>query len=189
MVYMKSNYGRTAMLPLVALLSASGIGVVLTGLRIERTGNWNYIFLVWNLVLAWLPLIFAMGVHSRHQRRERSGWRIYTLAVLWVLFFPNAPYIFTDLTHTMNNDFLSFFWEDLIVVLIFALTGFLLGFVSLYLMQSVVAERLGEKASWLFILGMAWLSGFAIYLGRFLRWNSWDVMTHPVKMGHTLGHI
>ena len=188
MVYSKATSGRTAVLPLVALLSASAIGVVLTGLRIEKTGNWNYLFLVWNLALAWLPLIFAIGVHCRHQRHERSGWRVYGLAVLWLLFFPNAPYIFTDLIHTMGG-FLSHFWEDFILVLIFAFTGFMLGFVSLYLMQSVVAERMGRRASWFFILAMAWLSGFAVYLGRFLRWNSWDVLVHPVKITQTIGYI
>jgi uncharacterized membrane protein len=172
----------------VALLSASGVGVVLAGLRIERTGNWNYLFLIWNLMLAWLPLIFAIGVHTRHQRRERSGWRLYGLAVLWLLFFPNAPYIFTDMIHTMGG-FLSTFWEDFILVLLFGFIGFMLGFVSLYLMQAVVAERLGRRASWYFILGMAWLSGFAVYAGRFLRWNSWDVLMHPVTVSNTLGHI
>jgi len=183
-----NNYGRNAVLPLVALLSASGVGVVLTGLRIERTGDWTYVFLVWNLMLAWLPLIFAIGVHTRHQRREKSGWRLYGLAVLWLLFFPNAPYIFTDMIHTMGG-FLSTFWYDYILVLLFGFIGFMLGFVSLYLMQTVVAERMGRRASWYFIVAMAWLSGFAVYMGRFLRWNSWDVVVHPVKVGQALGHF
>lgn len=175
-------------MPLVALLSASGVGAVLAGLRIERTGNWHYLFLIWNLMLAWLPLIFAIGIHTRHQRGERSGWRLYGLAVLWLLFYPNAPYIFTDMIHTTGG-FPSSFWVDFILVLLFGFIGFMLGFVSLYLMQAVVAERIGRGASWFFILGMAWLSGFGVYAGRFLRLNSWDVLMHPLAVSHMLGHV
>src|SRR6185437_5641601 len=106
------------------------------GLRIGWTHNWNYLFLVWNLFLAWLPLMFALSVYNRHQRGERSGWRLCGLASLWLLFFPNAPYIFTDLVH-LTTRFRTHFWVDLRLVLLVAFTGFLLGFVSLYLMQSV----------------------------------------------------
>ncbi len=174
--------------PLLALLFASAMGAALTGLRAGWTHNWNYLFLVWNLFLAWLPLMFALAVYARHQRGERSGWRLGGLASLWLLFFPNAPYIFTDLVH-LTTRFRAHFWVDLSLVLLVAFTGFLLGFVSLYLMQSVVAERLGKVASWLFILAVAWLSGFGIYLGRFLRWNSWDVVMHPLGLSHAIGNL
>lgn len=73
--------------PLLALLFASAIGVALTGLRVGWTHNWHYLFLVWNLGLAWLPLVFALAVYNRHQRGERSGWRLGGLASLWLLFF------------------------------------------------------------------------------------------------------
>ena len=76
------------------------------------------------------------------------------MATLWLLFFPNAPYIFTDLIHLTSRHG-GVCWADLCVVLLFALTGFLLGFVSLYLMQNIVTERMGRMAGWLFTLAVA----------------------------------
>jgi len=174
--------------PLMALLFASAVAVALTVVRVEWTGNWRYLSLAWNLFLAWLPLAFALAVHHRHQRGERHGWRLYSLASLWLLFLPNAPYIFTDLIH-LTTRFFPHFWVDLTLVLLVALTGFLLGFMSLYLMQSIVAERLGKTAGWLFILGSTALSSYGIYLGRFLRWNSWDVVVHPFGLSHDIGQL
>lgn len=184
----KMNFRRATLFPLLALLTASGIGVFLTALRIERTHNWHYVLLPWNLFLAWLPLIFALGVYHLHHRGERRSVRLAVLAGLWLLFFPNAPYIFTDVVH-MWTYFRMAFWMDLSLVLLIALTGFLLGFVSLYLMQTIVTERFGQLAGWLFILPVAWLTGFGVYLGRFLRWNSWDAIVHPVDLTHSIGHL
>jgi uncharacterized membrane protein len=184
----KLNSRRTTLGPLLALLFASLTGVTLTVLRVKWTHNWRYLFLIWNLLLAWLPLLFALAVHRRHQRGEPAGWRFCGLASLWLLFFPNAPYIFTDVIH-LTPRFEGSFWVDLCLVLLFAFTGFLLGFVSLYLMQSIVAERFGRLASWLFIMGVTMASAFGIYLGRFLRWNSWDVVLHPLDLSHSIGHL
>jgi uncharacterized membrane protein len=184
----KLSSSRTATFPLLALLFASLTGVALMVLRVTLTHDWKYFFLAWNLFLAWLPLIFALGVHERHHRGERHGWRLWGLATLWLLFLPNAPYIFTDLVH-LTARFTPHFWADLSLVLLVALTGFLLGFVSLYLMQGVVAERFGHLAGWVFIVGAALVSAFGIYLGRFLRWNSWDVVMHPLNFSHAIGHL
>lgn len=173
---------------MVALLFASIIGVLLSLLRIGRTHNFHYALLPGNLFLAWLPLLFALGVHRLHRKGERRSPRLLFLAALWLLFFPNAPYIFTDLVHLWTS-FQPGFWMDLSLVLLVALTGFLVGFVSLYLMQSIVAERFGRLAGWLFTLVVAWLTGFGVYLGRFLRWNSWDALVHPLSLGHSIGRL
>jgi uncharacterized membrane protein len=77
---------------------------------------------------------------------------------------------------------------DLVLILLFALTGLALGFLSLYLMQSLVARRLGWTAGWLFVAGTAALSGVGIYLGRFLRWNSWDVLLNPLELLRDVAH-
>jgi uncharacterized membrane protein len=81
------------------------------------------------------------------------------------------------------------FWVGLCLVLLFAMIGFLLGFLSLYLMQQVIAERCGSAAGWLFTMAVTMASGFAIYLGRFLRWNSWDVVVHPLDLSYAIGHL
>ncbi|MDB6066110.1 MAG: hypothetical protein JWR26_2318 [Pedosphaera sp.] len=179
-----SNHATT--FPVLALLFASAVSVILTGFRVIQTGHWGYLTLSWNLFLAWLPLVFALGVGRLHRSARRNSWKLYSLGGLWLLFFPNAPYIFTDLIH-LNTWFRDHYWVDLTLILLVALTGFLLGFISLYLMQSMVADRVGRAASWLFILVVAGLSGFGIYLGRILRWNSWDVLIHPVGLSQDIG--
>ncbi|MDB6018312.1 MAG: hypothetical protein JWR19_2801 [Pedosphaera sp.] len=176
-----------AAIPVLALLFATVVGTILVGLRIVWTGHWTYLFLLWNLFLAWLPLVFALGVSRQCRAGTRGRWRLGLLAALWLLFLPNAPYIFTDLIH-LNTWFRAHYWVDLSLILLFAFTGFLLGFLSLYLMQSVVASRVGKAASWLFILVAAGLSGFGVYLGRMLRWNSWDVLTNPLGLTQAIGH-
>src|SRR4051794_29157364 len=127
----------TVVVPSLTLLFASVVSVVLVGLRIAWTSDWNYLFLIWNLFLAWLPLVFALGVCRQYQIGKGRGWKLGALTALWLLFLPNAPYIFTDLVH-LNNWFRHHYWVDLSLILLFAFTGFLLGFISLYLMQSVV---------------------------------------------------
>ena len=178
----------SATVPLLAFLLASAAGVVLVGLRIVWTGNITYLFLVWNLFLAWVPLLLALRVSEHHGAGVCSGWKLLALGAMWLCFFPNAPYIFTDFIH-LNTWFRGHYWFDLTLILLIAFTGFMLGFVSLYLMQSVVAERFGRRASWWFILAVAALSGFGIYLGRFLRWNSWDVVLHPMGLSRDIGRL
>lgn len=176
---------RTGIFPLLGLLVATAAGVGLVVSRVWFSGRWHYLSLVWNLFLAWLPLMFALGVCREYRAVGRLGWKLWALAGLWLLFFPNAPYIFTDLSH-LDFWFQRHYWTDLSMILLIALTGFLTGFVSLYLMQAVVADRLGRAASWLFILASAGLGGLGIWIGRFLRWNSWDVFIHPVGLSADL---
>lgn len=174
-------------MPVLALIFASAVGVLLVGLRVAWTGNIRYLLLVWNLFLAWLPLLLALAACRLYYRGERKHWRIFALAGLWLLFLPNAPYIFTDLTHLAKwTD--TQYWVDLSLILVVALTGFMLGFVSLYMMQSAVAHRWGQIAGWAFVAVATGLSGCGIYLGRILRWNSWDIVVHPVRLSHSVGH-
>jgi uncharacterized membrane protein len=149
------------------------------------TGDVSYVILVWNLFLAWLPLLFALSA-CRHQQRG-GGWRLYSVAALWLLFFPNAPYVFTDLVH-LNNWFAGHFWVDLSLVLLFGFTAFVVGFLSLYLMQSLVASRFGRMAGWVFIVAVTGLSAIGVYLGRVLRFNSWDVFVRPLRVSHGIKH-
>ena len=113
--------------------------------------------------------------------------RLIVPSALWLLFFPNAPYIFTDLIHLPW--FYAHFWVDMVLILICALTGLVLGFVSLYLMHAIVARTFGRLTSWVFIALTAFASGFGIYLGRFLRLNSWDVVVQPAKVYHGVGSM
>jgi len=184
----KFSHHRATVFPVLVLACASVAAIALVITRASLSGHWRYLSLVWNLFLAWLPLVFAIAVCRKYRASPKLGWKLALPAGLWLLFFPNAPYIFTDLTH-LNAWFHGHFWGDLTMILLVALTGFLLGFLSLYLMQAVVADRFGRLASWLFILAVAPLCGLGVYLGRFLRWNSWDIFVHPLGITYDITQL
>src|SRR5947207_3443156 len=189
MKILKLALGKETAIPTLALLFGSGVSVALVIARVIYTQHLSYAFLVWNLFLGWLPFVFALFACDEFRSKSKSNWRwrFGAFATAWLLFFPNAPYIFTDVIH-LTNFYYTHFWIDLVLILSSALTGLVLGFMSLFLMQALVARTLGWLMSWLFIMGVASLSGFGIYLGRFLRLNSWDVLFRPVKLYHGLGN-
>ncbi len=181
MQLLKLLFKRETIMPVVAMSFASVVCVAVVLGRIALTGNIRYGFLVWNLFLAWLPLVFALLAREHYREGGRPGWRFLGLGAAWLLFFPNAPYIFTDLIH-LTNRYFNHFWVDLAVVLSCAFTGLILGFVSLYIMHAVVTRMLGRVAGWGFVAAAAGLCSFGIYLGRFLRFNSWDVVAKPAQL-------
>lgn len=187
MKLLKLAFKRETAMPMFALTFASGVCIALVFARILSTGNIRYGFLVWNLFLAWLPLVFSLLAFEKYQTAPSGNWHFLGLAGVWLLFFPNAPYIFTDLIH-LTSRFYPHFWVDLMLILLCALTGLVLGFVSLYLMQAVVTRMIGRTAGWLFIASVACLSGIGIYVGRFLRFNSWDVIFKPVELYRGIGN-
>jgi uncharacterized membrane protein len=107
-------------------------------------------------------------------------------AVLWLIFFPNAPYILTDFQHLSMNNGAAPLWFDVIMLVWCAWTGLLLGVVSLYLMQEVVKREFGRIVGWMFVFVVAALSSAGIYIGRFIRWNSWDILRNPFGIATTL---
>jgi uncharacterized membrane protein len=99
----------------------------------------------------------------------------------WLLFFPNAPYILTDLFHLDNRPGVPL-WYDLALILSCAWNGLMLAYASLADMQQLVQQRLGTGIGWAFATVALLLSSFGIYLGRYLRFNSWDVLTNPLTL-------
>ncbi|HEX7153824.1 MAG TPA: DUF1361 domain-containing protein [Thermoanaerobaculia bacterium] len=150
--------------------------IALLFLRIARSGSLAYTFLVWNLFLALAPAVAAMVL-----ARTRTVWLQLALAALWLAFLPNAPYIVTDLLHLRARPPVPL-WFDVALLVSFATTGLLLGYISLSDVQRVAAKRFGQLTSWLGAVFVLFLSGFGIYLGRFLRWNSWQVVTEPMAL-------
>jgi uncharacterized membrane protein len=165
----------------LATLIGLGLGslfcVALVLVRNVYTGNVNFRYLIWNLFLAWIPFGLAVFVYDRWRRRG-VGLTLLVLGGLWLLFFPNAPYIATDFVH-LQHDPLAPFWYDAVTIALFAWMGLLLGFASLYLMQTVVRQWRGPVAGWIFAVVAIGLGSLGIYLGRFLRLNSWDALEHP----------
>src|SRR5215207_6649469 len=159
----------------------------MVAVRIDKTGSGYYRFLLTNLFLACVPLFFSTAL--RVINRLRFHWAMMApLAVLWLLFLPNAPYILTDILHlTRSAD--APLWYDLALLLSCSGTGLLLGYLSLVDVQEIVARRFSPIVGWVFALVSLVLSGFAIYLGRFLRWNSWDVLFTPTLVLQIAGAL
>jgi uncharacterized membrane protein len=150
--------------------------------RVHNSGEWTYFFVPGNLMLAWMPLIFASAslLLSDRQTPLRM-WLAGASAVMWLLFLPNAPYVVTDLQHYEDSPLIAG-WYDGLMLGAFVATGVLLGLVSLYVMHGVIARTVGAAASWLFVFAVMPLCGFGIYVGRELRWNSWDAIVAPGKL-------
>jgi len=174
---------RTRRSPNERLVVLAGLGVAsalclgLELVREHRYGAYDFRFLIWNLILAWIPLLLALLVYDRY-RRGRSLLVLAPALVLWLLFLPNAPYIVTDFVH-LSAGSPAPLWLDGVEVSAFAWTGILLGFVSLYLVHAVARHRLGAVPSWIGVLCVLGLVGVGVYLGRVKRWNSWDLLTQP----------
>jgi len=150
-------------------------------------GTTTFLFLVWNLFLAWVPYLITLvldPVHQRFKSRLITGGTL----VCWLLFLPNAPYILTDLLHLKSRSPIPH-WFDLMLILSFAWTGLMLGLLSLYRVQLFMNKWLSTKLSWLLTIGIIGLTGFGVYLGRFLRWNSWDILNNPLGLASDIFEI
>jgi uncharacterized membrane protein len=162
---------------LLTLILASLLSTAIVAVRWFYSGAPAYLFLLWNLFLAWLPLFAALTAYGLRRRPLLAVGP----AVFWLLFLPNAPYLLTDLMHLGRGVGVPL-WYDLLMLLTFALTGLLLGFASLELMHNLVTERLGIVSGWLFAASCLGLSGVGVTIGRFLRWNSWDAVLRPTSL-------
>jgi uncharacterized membrane protein len=160
-----------------ALVLLSLFSVALIGVRYLYSSEPLFGGLIWNLFLAWIPFGLAILIYDRHRAGTRPLY-LLPVAVLWLLFLPNAPYIVTDFKHLVPSPVVPL-WVDIVVITAPAWTGMLLGFLSLYLVQSVVRDLAGARLAWAAAVAVLGLASFGIYLGRVLRWNSWDVLTHP----------
>jgi uncharacterized membrane protein len=153
--------------------------------RISVSDTFMYIFLVWNLFLAFLPWAMSTLLQIQPSLRQNSLVQIAWIGS-WLLLFPNAPYILTDLFH-LKHSFSMPQWFDLVLVLSFAWVGLLYGLFSLWDIEQLFVEKIGKKLAAISTSAFLFLSAFGIYLGRFLRWNSWDILKHPLGLLRDVG--
>ena len=179
---------RSLRLALLALALATGICLAMIVGRtlflqpLEFRGLFQRLELrglVWNIFLAWIPLLLALVIHALSAGFKPRPGALIVCGIAWFLFFPNAPYLVTDLVHWQNHLPVPK-WFDLLMIMSFAWTGLLLGYLSLYIIQELVRRRVGRGWSWNFVVVVLALSSFGIYLGRFERLNSWDVFSRPM---------
>jgi uncharacterized membrane protein len=148
--------------------------------RFLRSGSLAMGFLAWNLFLAAIPAVaawfFARAMAKGSSLIEKVGW-----FVIWLVFLPNAPYIITDFVHLTSQPRIPF-WYDTALITSSAGTGLLLGYTSIADVQAAITQRFSTLVGWLLVIAAVLLSGFGIYLGRFLRWNSWDTIISPHQL-------
>ena len=166
-----------------ALLVASALCVATVQYRGHYAGNTYYRFLVWNLFLAWIPFVCALGAYLF--ARRGAGAAVVLLGIVWLLFFPNAPYMLTDFIHLGDSPTVPL-WYDALMLASFAWTALVLGFASLYLMQMIWQRAVGPVWAWLGVLAALALGSFGVYLGRFIGFNSWDALVRPRVVAHVI---
>ncbi len=177
LAYFSHNKYRLMMFTLLA--GATVFSVAIWRVRSEFSGSGRYAFLIWNLFLAWIPFMISYFTYTMTLNRRWIYVVIPIAAFVWLIFFPNAPYILTDFQHLAYSARDLPVWYDVMMLIWFAFTGLLLGVVSLFLMQEIVRREFGRWAGWAFVAMVAGLSSAGVYMGRFLRWNSWDILRNP----------
>jgi uncharacterized membrane protein len=152
--------------------------------RVLLSGTLTYFFLAWNLFLAFIPLAAAALLGRLHARRGPELAQAALMCV-WLAFLPNAPYITTDFIHLRARASMPL-WYDIALLCTFAVTGVVVGYVSVLHVQRVIATRLGNVMGRLCAASALALSGFGIYLGRFLRRNSIELVTNPTGIAREI---
>lgn len=173
---------------------SSSLAMTLLAARVLWTGERDYLFLVWNLFLAWVPYGGTLTLRWLHERRL-SSVSLVPFFLVWLGFLPNAPYLVTDFVH-LRFSVGAPLWFDAVMVASFAWAGVGLGAASLRGGSRIVRARGGAWAAVAFVPIVALATGFGIYLGRFVRLNTWDVATRPgtvivqvlSPLVHPLGH-
>lgn len=159
------------------LLLASALACLMVIARLRFDPSPAYAHMIWNLFLAWIPYSCSLWLRWIDKPTLRWWWLIVPGAI-WLLFLPNAPYMLTEFVHLLHVPS-NVLWYDIGMIATFAWIGCVLAVVSLSIVHRAVTARLGLVTGWFVVLISAGLSGFGVYLGRFLRWNSWDVVRDP----------
>jgi uncharacterized membrane protein len=169
----------------LALASALALGLLAGRAWYSAEPRW-FRFLAWNLFLAWVPYFWSLWALSMHRRRPGRWWLLLLPAAAWLLFFPNAPYLVTDLIHLRAYPPVPL-WYDAIMLMSFAWAGCFLALVSLNMMHQIARHYAGRTLSWVIVMAVLGLCGLGIYMGRFLRWNSWDLILYPYDVLSDIG--
>ena len=172
----------TSVASLLAIFFAF-IGLMIA-VRIIYSGKLNYLFLVWNLFLAWMPYLISTGFSALH--RKSRLWKKIILLSVWLIFFPNALYIVTDLIH-LEQDTNIPKWFDAILIFTSSVVGLIMAFISLFRVESFLLKQFENVTVNRTIPVILFLGSFGVYLGRFLRWNSWDIVQNPMGLATEIG--
>lgn len=180
---LRSSFSDRRLAIVASLAGLTLLAVAMLTARMLYTGTRGHVALAWNLVLAWIPFGLSLVIYAR-AKAGASLRLLLVLGALWLVFFPNAPYLVTDLKHIGGEDVPVLY--DVLLLTTAAWAGLMLGLTSLFLIHAVVRRLVGAVNAWALVVGVLALSSFGIYLGRVQRWNSWDVVVHPQPLAHQI---
>lgn len=163
---------QNSILILLAILS-----LTLILLRVKITHEMYLLFLIWNLFLAYIPYFLS----SKIKDHVPGSPAFYSILLTWLLFLPNSFYMITDFVHLHHVTKLQFIFDALLLSC-FTVAGFHSGILSLFDIHFLLQMKYSTQKSWIIIGTIAYLSAFGIYLGRILRFNSWDIFRHPFSL-------
>lgn len=158
------------------LFSLVSVGLYICGAIFGDASRYSY--MIWNLFLAWLPPIFTLWLLGTLRRKRWSSWEGIGVSLLWLGFLPNCFYLVSDFIHLDEAPRAEILY-DAVMFTSFAINGLLLGYISLYLFHMELRKRISGTATRGILALTLLLCSFAIYLGRDLRWNTWDVFVNP----------
>ncbi len=151
---------------------------LLISFRIFYSGSGRFVFLSWNIFLAWIPYILSCYFEFY---RKKEKWKQLVLFASWLLFFPNALYIVTDLVHLQDENNMPW-WFDAVLVFASSFIGIVMAFISLRKAELYLKTYFGKGLVAASVAGILFIGSFGVYLGRFQRWNSWDVVNDPLAL-------
>jgi uncharacterized membrane protein len=165
----------------LALVGSSLASVALFGLAAWRNQSHTFDYLAYNLFLAWIPLLLTVWLQRMLRSKLWSSWPTFVLTLFWLGFLPNSFYMVTDYIHLTDVPRVDPVL-DIIMFSSYIFNAFILGLVSLYVVHFELLKRVAKKTAWWMVGATIFLTSFAIYIGRDLRWNTWDVLINPASI-------
>lgn len=157
------------------------VSIFLLVARIVSSDSTRYVFLLWNLVLAALPLLIGIWLVDRVRKFGWLAWQQIVLTILFLVFLPNSFYLVTDFVHLRLTSEATIIY-DVVLLSSFMFSGLVLGYTSVFLVHRELKKRVDERSALIVAGGLFLAVSFAIYLGRFSRWNTWDVLFEPTGL-------
>ena len=155
---------------------------MLIAFRILYTGSLVHLFICWNIFLAWIPYVLS---NFFAEVKQKAKWKQLFLFASWLLFFPNALYIVTDLIHIDDNKEIPV-WYDAVLLFASSFIGIMMAFVSLQKVEFFLKCVFSKRVVAALVPFILFVASFGVYLGRFERWNSWDVIKDPMALGFNI---
>lgn len=165
----------------LGLAASSIVSVVLYFTGIWGSHEHDFAYMIWNLALAWVALGVTLFLERTLHRTYWSSWYALAVTMVWILFLPNTFYMITDFIHVreLTDEALL---TGIFMFSSFIFNGVILGIISVYLIHRELLKRTRARTAGLLIGSVLLLCSFAMYIGRELRWNSWDIVANPSSL-------